>query len=186
MGTKIQNKKMSNTKNNITIFPESKPLTTQPKIGFLGMGKVDSEKRKDPNQGVSDNIIQNNTVNPCDYADIGDLLTAYKTFFMKNLDEIRDIHFLEEIIFKATKNEQNFFRIMAEEPLKWMLTGMKLALAFTYSDKDLDFILNKITWNKDNIYNIKTMSLLKNDMIKSLLKICNNPMKNLSREKISK
>merc|ERR1711974_509781 len=77
MGTKIKNKKMSNAKNNITIFPESKPLTTQPKTGFLGMGKVDSEERKDPNQGVFGNIVQNDTVNLYDYADIGDLLTAY-------------------------------------------------------------------------------------------------------------
>jgi len=167
---------MSNTKNNITIFPESGPLNTQPKIGYLGMGKVDSQEKKASNRSKSINIVQDSLVNLCDYVDLDELLTAYRNFFMKNLNEIRDIHFVEEICFKNDLNEQNFFRVMTEEPLEWMLTGMKLALAFAYSDKDLDFILNKITWNKDKVYCIKTFSLIKLDIIKSLLKICNDPI----------
>merc|ERR1711976_1093855 len=38
--------KMSKTKNNITIFPESNSIKTQPTIGFSNMGKVDSEEIK--------------------------------------------------------------------------------------------------------------------------------------------
>jgi len=137
-------------------------------------------------KNISINHTMTNTIDLNDYNDKGELLTAHKRFFMGLVDEIRDIIVFDEFCDKSTENEQNFFMIKMLEPLDWMLTGMRLGLAFVHSDNDIDFILNTCSWNKGTYFNLKKMGVEKSFIIDSLIKICNDPIKMLSKEKISK
>lgn len=67
-----------------------------------------------------------------------------------------------------------------------MLIGMRLGLAFAYSDHDVDFILNTCTWNKGTYFNLQKMSSQRYFITNELIKICNDPINLLSKEKITK
>merc|ERR1711862_602094 len=48
-----------------------------------------------------------------------------------------------------------------------------------------DFILDEITWNKDDV-NIKTLATKKSEIVNALIKFAKEPIKKLSKEKIRK
>merc|ERR1711862_468551 len=126
-----------------------------------------------------------NKIDLCEHETLGELLTSYKKFLMGIIDEIRDIHYIDEICFKTFQIEHNFFAILTQEPLDWMLAGMKLGLAFSYSPKDTYYILDEITWNKKDVC-IKTLSAKISEITNALIQIAKDPIKKLSKEKIRK
>jgi len=127
-----------------------------------------------------------NTIDLDDYTNKSELLTAYKTFFMEHVHEIREKTVFSETLYQKVNCQENFFMITMEEPLEWMLIGMRLGLAFVNSDNDLDYILNGCTWNKGIYYNIQKLCAQKTLIVNSLIKICEDPFNRLSKEKISK
>lgn len=76
--------------------------------------------------------------------------------------------------------------ITMSEPLDWMIVGMRQALAFVYSDNEVDHILTDCTWNKGQYYNIQRLSTQRSFIVNSLIKICNDPINKLSQDKIFK
>jgi len=76
--------------------------------------------------------------------------------------------------------------ITMEEPLEWMLIGMRLGLAFVNCDNDVDYILSGCTWNKGIYYNLQKLCAQKTFIVNSLIKICEDPLNKLSKAKISK
>jgi len=96
---------------------------------------------------------QKNTIDLNEFNDKGELLTAYKRFFMGQVDEIREKTVFSATFYKKVDCQENFFMITMSEPLDWMLVGMRLALAFVFSDNEVDYILTDCTWNKSTYYN---------------------------------
>merc|ERR1711879_418116 len=132
-----------------------------------------------------------------DYKSKSQLLDGYKQFFLKQIDLIKKAIFPEkkledcsqvgEALLSQSKkyieNQDNFFLISMDEPKDWILTGMRLGLAFVNDDKDSDLILTVCPWNDGTGFSIKKMSEQKCAIIKQLKKICNDPINMLSMAK---
>jgi len=107
----------------------------------------------DHNYFLNNVFGKKNTIDLDDFNDKGELLTTYKRFFMRYIDEIREKTVFTATFYKKIDCQESFFMITMREPLDWMLVGMRLALAFVYSDNEVDYILTDCTWDKGMYYN---------------------------------
>jgi hypothetical protein len=121
-------------------------------------------------------------LNPEDYDNKGDVLTAYKHFVMRHIDNIRDHTMFDE---PTPKNgtPPEFFSLNMPEPPVEILPAIRCCLAFIHDEDYLDAILTKLPW-KGEIADLLSFSRMTDENRQYLIRICSDPLKKLTPKKI--
>ena len=118
------------------------------------------------------------------YETKGDILTAYKYFVMDKIVDIREyIQFEDE--FEKDDQIPNFFSLHMDVIPEVVMPAIRTSLAFIHEDENIEPILNSLKWDGGRYSSQLHFSTLRKQNIDILIKICDDPIKNLTNFKIN-